>query len=50
LQVDNRREVIDQLVEKRDPLYREIADIVFPSGSVSPGKLAKNLAAALAEL
>ena len=50
LQVDNRREVIDQLVEKRDPLYREVADLVFPSGSVVPSKLAKNLAAALAEL
>ncbi|CAI8318024.1 shikimate kinase [Porticoccaceae bacterium] len=50
LQVDNRREVIDQLVEKRDPLYRGIADLVFPSGSVPPGKLVKSLAQALTEL
>lgn len=50
LQVDNRRDVIDQLVEKRDPLYRDIADLVFPSGSVVPGKLAKSLAEALAAL
>jgi shikimate kinase len=50
LQVDNRRDIIDQLVEKRDPLYRDIADLVFPSGSVVPGKLAKSLAEALAAL
>ena len=50
LQVDNRREVIDQLVKKRDPLYRGIADLVFPAGSVPPGKLVKSLAQALTEL
>jgi shikimate kinase len=50
LQVDDRRAVIDQLVEKRDPLYREIADLVFPSGVVAPGKIAKSLAEALVGL
>lgn len=50
LQVDDRRAVIDQLVEKREPLYREIADLIFPSGSIQPSKIAKKLAEALAEL
>ena len=50
LQVDDRRAVIDQLVEKRDPLYREIADLTFPSGSTQPSRIAKKLAEALSEL
>ncbi|MDG2501665.1 MAG: shikimate kinase AroK [Porticoccaceae bacterium] len=50
LQVDDRRAVIDQLVEKRDPLYREIADLTFPSGSIQPNRIAKKLAEALSEL
>ena len=50
LQVDDRRAVIDQLVEKRDPLYREIADLIFPSGSTQPSRIAKKLAEALSEL
>lgn len=33
LQVDDPRERIRSLVEKRDPLYREVADIVVESGS-----------------
>jgi shikimate kinase len=37
-------------VETRDPLYREVADLVFPSGSVAPSKITKNLAEALAGL
>ena len=50
LQVDDRRAVIDQLVKNRDPLYREIADLIFSSGSIQPSKIAKKLAEALAEL
>ena len=50
LQVDDRKGVIDKLVETRDPLYQEVADLVFPSGSVAPSKLTKNLAEALAGL
>ncbi|MGX4676111.1 shikimate kinase AroK [SAR92 clade bacterium H246] len=50
LQVDDRKVVIDKLVETRDPLYQEVADLVFPSGSVAPSKLTKNLAEALAGL
>ena len=50
LQVDDRRTVIAQLVETRDPLYNQVADLVFPSGSVQPNKLAKKLAEALSAL
>ncbi|MDG0972109.1 MAG: shikimate kinase [Porticoccaceae bacterium] len=50
LQVDDRRGVIDQLVAKRDPLYREIADLIFPSGATQPSQIAKKLAEALSEL
>ena len=37
-------------VDKRDPLYREIADLTFPSGSTQPSRIAKKLAEALSEL
>ena len=47
LQVEDRRAVIEQLVETRDPLYKQVADMVFPSGSTQPYKLAKKLAEAL---
>jgi shikimate kinase len=50
LQVEDRRAVIDQLVETRDPLYNQVADLVFPSGSMQPNKLAKKLAEALSAL
>lgn len=50
LQVDDRRAVIEQLVETRDPLYKQVADMVFPSGSTQPNKLAKKLAEALSAL
>ncbi|MBT5388411.1 MAG: shikimate kinase AroK [Porticoccaceae bacterium] len=50
LQVDDRKAVIDQLVDRREPLYQEVADLVFPSGTVQPSKLGKTLAQALADL
>ena len=31
LQAPNRREVLEQLLEQRDPLYREISDLVLES-------------------
>lgn len=50
LQVEDRRAVIEQLIETRDPLYKQVADMVFPSGSTQPYKLAKKLAEALSAL
>lgn len=35
LQVDNRRQQIKQLMAQRDPLYREVADIVLQTGDQS---------------
>lgn len=43
LQVANRREVIDDLVTQRDPLYRAVADIVFTSENNSPAAAAERL-------
>lgn len=50
LQVEDREAVIRQLIEKRDPLYREVADLVCPSSSRQPQKLAKKLAEELSAL
>ena len=50
LQVDDREAVIKQLIETRSPLYHQVADLVFPSGSTQPLKLAKKLAEAVSAL
>jgi shikimate kinase len=50
LQVKDRKAVIDRLVREREPLYKEVADLIFPSGQVSPNKITKTLAEALAGL
>lgn len=48
LQVDNPREVIERLLHQRDPLYREIADLVVDSDSgVAPQSLAENIVSRL---
>jgi shikimate kinase len=43
LQVDDREQVIDQLIEVRDPLYREVADKVFVADGGSAAKVAKSI-------
>jgi len=43
LQVGNREKVIDDLIELRDPLYREIADVVFAAEAGSAYRVAKVL-------
>lgn len=50
LQVSDRQSVIDRLVEEREPLYQEVADLVFSSGQVAPSRVIKNLAEALSKL
>ena len=50
LQVDDREAVIRKLVEERGPLYSQVADLVFPSGSTQPLRLAKKLAEAVSTL
>ena len=44
LQVEDRKATIDLLYEQRDPLYREIADIVFRSSSFHAQQVAAELA------
>ena len=43
LQVEDREKVIDQLLEIRDPLYREVADVVFSADGGSAARVAKIL-------
>ena len=44
LQVKDRAEVISEILDQRDPLYREVADIVFKSGLGHISKTVKKLA------
>ena len=43
LQVEDREKVINQLLEVRDPLYLEVADVVFSSEGGSAARVAKIL-------
>ena len=43
LQVENREKVLAELLEVRDPLYREVANIVFSAEGGSSAKVAKVL-------
>ena len=44
LQTDNRREKLTRLAEHRNPLYKEVADIVFPAQNRSLDSAAEELA------
>ena len=50
LQVENRQQVIGELIEQRDPLYREVADLTFLAEGGQVNKVAKRLLDALSEL
>jgi len=43
LQVENREQVIDELLAVRDPLYRQVADVVFSAEGGSAARVAKVL-------
>lgn len=49
LQTEDPRAVLAELMEKRDPLYREVADIVFDTDRRSPKSVAQELAKLLAD-
>jgi shikimate kinase len=49
LQVTDRRAVIDELFDLRDPLYRSLADIVFTSGSIQMQRVANEIAEQLSQ-
>jgi shikimate kinase len=44
LQTDDPGQVLTELMEKRDPLYRDVADIVFDTDGHSPKSVAHELA------
>ena len=44
LQVDNPRAVMERLLEEREPLYREVADLVVSTHSNRPQQAAEDLA------
>jgi len=48
LQVPNRREVIERLVGERDPLYREVATLVYGGGRRSARGAAEEIAKLIA--
>ena len=50
LQTDNPRAKIEELVSQREPLYREVADIVVETGSGTVQGVVKRIVAQLNEL
>jgi shikimate kinase len=50
LQVPNRREVVARLASERDPLYREVADLVYGGGRRGPKVAAEEIAGWIAAL
>ena len=50
LQVDDVRQTIEDLLKKRDPLYSEVADVVFLTGNQSPPSVAESLEKELTKL
>ena len=49
LQVTDRRAVINELFDLRDPLYRSLADIIFTSGSIQMQRVANDIAEQLSQ-
>ncbi len=49
LQVANPRERIEALHRERDPLYREVADVVVEGGRGNPGGMVRNVEKAIEE-
>ena len=47
LQVDNPREVIEKLITDRDPLYKEVADLVVVTEKRKPQLVAEDIVAAV---
>jgi shikimate kinase len=48
LQVGDRKAVIDKLFDERDPLYREVASLIFSSDETKASKVAAELIRTLA--
>ncbi|WP_041642861.1 shikimate kinase [Azoarcus olearius] len=50
LQVENPRQRIEQLHKERDPLYREVADIIVDGGRGNPGAMVRQIEKALSSV
>jgi len=49
LQVDNPREIIEKLISDRDPLYKEVADLVVVTEKRKPQLVAEDIVAAVGQ-
>lgn len=49
LQTSNPRAVLEELYRKRDPLYRETADLIVPTGRAYPKQMISDLLEVLAQ-
>lgn len=49
LQVPNPRERIESLLRERDPLYRDVADIIVDGGRGNPGGMVRQIERAIEE-
>lgn len=49
LAAPDRRARLKSLAEQRNPLYREVADLVIPSANASPARMAHTVAGAIRE-
>jgi shikimate kinase len=49
LQVDNPREVIEKLITDRDPLYKEVADLIVVTEKRKPQLVAEDIVAAVGQ-
>jgi len=45
----DRQQVLQDLMQERQPLYEEVADLCLPTAGSSPSRLAKQIASALAD-
>jgi shikimate kinase len=50
LQVDNPRQVIEKLISDRDPLYREVADLIVVTEKRKPQLVADDIVTAVRQL
>jgi len=50
LQTDNPRGKIEELLQQREPIYREIADVIINTGQRAPSSVARDVAVRLKAL
>ncbi len=50
LQTDNPRGKIEELLQQREPIYREVADVIINTGQRAPSSVARDVAVRLKAL